>query len=802
MFKDYLRTALRNIGCSKFFTLINLLGLVVGIAACLLILLYVTFEFSYDRQQPAADRLYRIRYDRESTNGTAVRFASCCPPASALIAERIPEVERIGRVFRYRATVLHDNLKYKELQMYFAEPAILELLKVDFITGDPATVLANVNSAVISRATARKYFGDQDPLGQTFSVDKRQDFIVTGVFEDLPRNTHLKFDVLLAFPAICQIYNDDVLTAWGHTGFYTYARVQPRTSPLALKDKLRQMVHAEVGELMQAYDLEIILDPQRVTDIHLTSHYMQEYEANGDRTAVILLLAVAIFILLIAWVNYINLSTARSLRRAREVGLRKVVGANRRQLLNQFFLEILIMNGIAVFLALGSVELLMPAFRKLTGLPETYVLWQQPWFFLGLLGMLIGGTLLVGIYPVLVQTSFQPIVVLRSQFGKGQKGAGFRRVLVVFQYVITLFLFVATLTVYRQLNHLRQQNLGFNMDQIFAVEVPRIQDEKYEENYAAFKEELLRYPSIQGLSFSSEVPGRQILWDAGGIKPAGTDDSEFKNYQILGIDYDFLKLYDMQLLAGRNFDKEFSTDNRALVLNETAARWMGWSTPEVALHQQVDYWGEIFDVVGVVADHHQQSPKAAYEPTLLRLLPRSQRGYFSVKMAAADISGTIKQVRRSFETFFPDNPFVYFFIDEYFNEQYKADERFGEVFRLFSGLALFITCLGVFGLTAYNTVQRRREIGIRKVLGAEVSRIVLLLLNELLLLMAVAALLTLPLSWWAVRRWLATFASRMELRLDLFLLPLLAVLVISCLTILSQTVKAALTNPVDVIRYE
>ena len=803
MFKNYLKTAYRNLYKTKVFSFINILGLALGMAICLLILHYVNFEKSYDRFHPDHERIYRLRYERTDEQGQSVRFASCCPPAAPRIRENYPEVEKIGRLFRYRASVSHGDIRFFEEKMYFAEPEIFEILKFQFIESDPVKSLQDPGNAFLSVTSAKKYFGAENPIGKIMSVDKKEDYQIVGLFEDIPKNSHLKFDILLPFTKLESLFGPDYTEAWGHTGSFTYLRVKPGTDSRTFETKLLDLVEAECPWLKE-YNMTMHLPMQPLTDIHLTSHFMQEYEANGDRESVHFLMIVAICIIVMAWVNYMNLSTARALSRAKEVRLRKVVGANRRQLMIQFFMETAFLNTVALFIALGLVALSMPFFSDLTRVPGSFHIWSQAWFYPIVLVMFAAGILFSGFYPVLAMSSFEPMHVLKGKLENAPGKMNLRKGLVIFQFVVALILMTGTATVYRQVSFMRNKDLGFSKDQVLVVKAPRVRDDAYAEKVTSFKETLLANLSIEKISHVTEVPGRQLYWDAGGIHRAGTNISESKNYQIMGVDYDFADVFDLEFIRGRNFSKEFSTDSEALILNETAIRWMGFENADSAMGQQVDYWGNIFTIIGILKDYHQQSPKEAFEPTIFRFMPtgRDVRGLFAIRLNTQNIREIVQLIRKQYDVFFPDNPFDYFFLDEYYNQQYHSDELFGKVFSLFSLLALCITALGIFGLSSYSAIQRTREIGIRKAVGASVTRIVVLLTKGYLLLLCTSFLISLPILFFGLQNWLNQFAFRMSLSAWLFIVPLIITLIITLMTVSYQTIKAATANPVDSLKYE
>jgi putative ABC transport system permease protein len=806
MILNYLKTAIRNTKRNVLFSSIAILGLAVGMAAFLLILHYVNFEKSYDRFHKDSERIYRLRYERTSEEGQKVQFASCCPPAADVIRGVYPEVEEIARIFRYRAVVSPKNqdIQFTEERMYFMESEFFNILDFALIDGDPIQGIRKANNAFMSRSTAKKYFGDNAPVGQTFTVDGKVDYVLTGIFEDIPPNSHLKFDIVLSYQNLLSIYSSEVLQSWGHTGFFTYIRLRPDVDPASFEKKMVNLVETHAGEMMRFYKVAIELKMQPLTDIHLTSHFMQEYEINGNRASVNILLIVAFFILLIAWINDVNLSTSRSLTRAKEVGLRKVVGASRSQVIAQFLFETSIIYALAMIITFFLVIEFLPLFNRITGTPLKDGFWTLTGFWLPLVVLFIGGILLSGSYPVVALSAYKPAVVLRGILRSAPEGMNLRKSLVVFQFVMAIVLITATFSIDHQIDFMKNQELGFDMEQVLVVNTPRVRYEAFKESFPTFKEELLRQFPIEKICVVTEVPGRQIIWDNGGIHRAGADKTQGKNYQIVGVDYDFVDVFDLNILLGRNFSREFPADKNALILNETAVKWMGFGSNEDALGKEVDYWGELYPIIGVLADYHQQSLKESFEPHIYRLFPygRPPWGKFAMKIRGQDIRETTQSIERFYSKFFPGNPFEFFFLDDYFNQQYRSDELLGRVIRVFSFLAILVTCLGIFGMSAFLAIQRTKEIGIRKVLGASTSSIFSLLLKEFILLISVSLFIAWPLAFWGIKQWLNTFANRMPWTLFIFVGPIVIVFVITTATVSSNILKAAFANPVDSIKHE
>lgn len=805
MFYNYLKIALRNFLKYKTYSIINILGLAVGIATCLLILQYVSFERSYDKFHEDSERIYRVRYERISDNGSAFRVASSCPPAAKRIRGNFPEVEAIGRAIYYKASMSYGDKAFFEDRLYFAEPELFNVFSFQFISGDPSEDLVNPNVVLISTSTAKKYFGDDDPIGKVLSLDKKMDFEVVGLYNDIPANSHLKFDMLLPWENVLQLLSDpNYDDAWGHTGSYTYMKLAEGADPKVMEAKFNELVDEEIGEALRQYEMKMLLPLQALEEIHLTSHFMQEYEANGDENSVNFLMIIALFIIVMAWVNYINLSTSRAINRAREVGLRKVIGASRKQLMTQLFIETFLLNLTAVIFALAAVELVKPYFSNLTGIPAEYSLWSLSWFWTAVVSIILGGVLLSGLYPVLAISAFKPIIVLKGKFSHSSYGISIRKVLVSFQFIMAIILVTGTIAVYEQIVYMKKQDLGFNIEQTLVIKGPGVRGDNFESSNESFKQTLLGDAAISNVCVATEVPGRQIYWDAGGIMKMGEDISASKNYQIVGIDYDYVDLFDLEILYGRNFSREFTNEEKSLVLNETAVEWMGFENAESAVSEKISYWGEEFTLVGVMRDFHQQSLKEEYEPHIYRFMPegRGRLTVYAVKVNIQNVNSTIDNIKTQWAHFFPGNPFEFFFLDEYYDQQYRSDELFGKIFGMFAGLAIFITVLGIFGLASFNASQRIKEIGIRKVLGASVSAIQLLLARDFMILLAISFVIAAPLSYYGLNIWLQDFANRMNLNAWLFIIPLLTVGVITILTVAYQTTKAALTNPADSLRDE
>jgi putative ABC transport system permease protein len=568
-----------------------------------------------------------------------------------------------------------------------------------------------------------------------------------------------------------------------------------------VENKFKPVVEKFTAEFMKRYNSAVTYSLQPLSDVHLYSHYMGEPESNGDGKTVYLLLGIAFFIAVIAWVNYINLATARAINRAKEVGIRKTVGSQRRQLITQFLFESALLNAFSVVLAIVILIIAIPGFNRLSGQNLSFSLFTKTNFWFGLSALFIVGTFFSGLYPAFVLSGFRPIEVLKGKMTATTKGTILRKGLVVFQFAASLFLLIGTLAVYNQIQYMRKQSLGINIDQTLVVTPPTVTDSTYVRNMTALKETLTQQASIKGVSISTSIPGQPVGWNAGGIKLVGTDESAQKQYRVIGMDHDYMKMYGMKLIAGRSFSREFGSDDSAVLFNKKGFEQLGLNKPEEAIGKKIDFWGRQYTIIGITENFHQQSLRESIEPLIFRLIP-DIRGYMSIKTTAAQAGQTIAQVNASWDKFLPGNTFEYFFLDDHFDEQYKADQKFGQVFGLFTSLAILVACLGLFGLASFTTLQRTKEIGIRKVLGASVPQILKLLYQEFALLLVIAFVIAVPVAWYVISNWMQGYAYRTGIHWSYFMIPFAAILVIAWLTVSFQSIKAAIANPVKSLRTE
>ncbi len=809
MFQNNLKLAWRSLLKSKYTSAINLTGLVIGMTAAILLWQYVAFEKSYDSFNEKADHIVRVRTDRMKDGVPFLQFAAGAACAGPVIHKNFPEVEDFLKLqTNGPGTFSHGDRFFREEKVVFAGSNFFHFFSLPFLSGNPENCLKEPFTACISASQARKYFGTdpdsyRDVIGQTLKRNGGDEFKITGVFADWPENSHLKHDILLSYVTFSEVYNPEgnTETAWDWDGFFTYLLLKPGSEVKALEAKIH-------SAMQQTYDADVagstVFFLQPLRDIHLTSHYLFEAEPNGDSGAVRSLLIISFLVLLIAWFNYVNLSTARSETRAREVGVRKAIGSGRGDLVRQFMLEAGILNLLAIALSVALAQILMPGFEKLAGKPIPFTLLQKPELWAGMVGVLLLGTVLAGLYPSLVLSSYRPSEALSGSSGRttGGNGGWLRKGLVVAQFTASVVLMVGTLVIFKQLSHMQNVRLGVNIDQIMVVKGPRVVDSTYQVQFAVFKNEITQLAGIVGMSASTEVPGQPVGWTA-GIRPWGGDDNSYEGLQAIATDFDFPTQYGLEPVAGRLISKEMASDSAACMLNERGAQRMKFAKPEDAIGKQLDFWGDKLTVVGVVKDFHQQSPKLAYEPLIFRLVnPNRPPDFFSIKANMSNLKGTIADIQSKWAALFPGNPFDYFFLDDHFAQQYEADKRLGSLTALFAGLAIFVSCLGLFALAAFVAERRTKEIGIRKVLGASVQSLVGLLSKEFMLLVMVSLVIATPLAWYAMQQWLQNFESRIHLQWWFFAVAGLSAVLIAFLTMSFQSVKAALADPVKSLRSE
>ncbi|QGY44664.1 FtsX-like permease family protein [Maribellus comscasis] len=813
MIRNYFKIAWRNLRKNKVFSFINIFGLAIGMVACIIILQYVSFETSYDDFRKPT--LYRIA-DYSYINGTEnSKRAQTAPALAPVIKREIPEVIDAARVV-HTAPLMSDPVmqsgeySFHEEKIYFADPSFLSVFSYQMTSGTIEQSLNEPNTVVISESMKQKYFSGKEALDKSliFHEGERGSVVlnVTGVFKDIPENSHLHTDFLVSFSSLP--WNLDENWDWGN--FYNYVEILPGTDPSIVKNKINAVQEKYRGEIFAewrkgGYTRELYLQP--IQDIHLDSHLEAEAESNGSRRIVEILSVVALFVLAIAWINYINLTTAKSVERAKEIGVRKISGSNRKQLSAQFLTESFLTNSIATLLAFIIIRFLEPSLHKLTNINFNPELNTE--ITITLIALFLAGVVLSGLYPTFVLSSFNPLQVLKKNLNGSGNGNQLRKGLVVFQFAASIILIVVTLTFKKQLNFMLNKNLGINLEKALIVKGPGIKDSTYQDHLSYFKHEVTQIPSVKEVAVSSSIPGRELSWGRSFYQPDSPENRHGVN--IVAVDEDFFDLYETSFVAGRNFSKENTSDRGALIFNETAIHLLGFQKAGDAIQKNI-IWEESEndlhskEIIGVIKDFNQESLQKEVGPIVFALkqyLNAPWAGeYYSLKVNTEDYPKAMAQIKEKWNQAFPNSPFEYFFLDEFYNRQYQAESQFNLLFSVFSALAIFIASMGLFGLSYFTTTQKIKEIGIRKVNGARVSEILTMLNNNFLKWMAIAFVVSVPPAYYTMHKWLESFAYRTNLSWWIFALAGILALGIALLTVSWQSWRAATRNPVEALRYE
>ena len=834
MFWNYCIVAWRNLFRNKTFSFINVTGLAIGLATAFLIYQYVQVELSYDRFHKKADRIYRVPILYSGSFASLGASAVNHPAVGPAMQSDFPEVEDYARLVRASlfiraATVAYEKegqapVIFNEERIYLADASFLTMFSFPLLAGNASNALKEPFSIVVTERVARKYFGDEEALGKMLSITNG-DFKVTGVMQDIPDNSHLKFDMLVSFSTAGENFGENV---WTWPEFYNYILLKEDADPAAVEEKIPAFLNKYLGKIWQEHKFKSDMYLQPLTDIHLKSDLTFEQDINSSERTVYFLSLLGLFVLTIAWINYVNLSTAKSLERSKEVGLRKVSGATKTQLVTQFFFDAFVVNLLAVMLAAVLLIVALPYFEGLTGKNISGVLestgaWYSLEFWAIVSGALALGIIVVGVYPAWVLSSFNPALVLKGKFLKSQRGLWLRKGLVGFQYVLSVFLIAGTITIYRQLTYMQQQDLGYNKEQVLVIRGPAITDSTYSNRIEYFRNELLQIPGVERMTASGEVPGQAIA-DRNTIRKLSDEERDNVITTISSIDQEFIRTYEMKLAAGRNFEEKdrfifrmqnnnpitddgylVSGGQNRILINEDLALNLGYEKPEDAVNQIVKFrigFQYAAEVIGVVKNYHQLSLRESYDPIAYFYPVFDNWRYFSLRLSTSNISETVPKVQDLFIEAFPENAFEYFFLDDYFNRQYQTDLQFGKIFGSFTVMAIVIACLGLFGLGVFTVTQRTKEVGIRKVLGASASAILVLFSKDSVRLLLVSYVISVPLIYMAARQWLDNFAFRIGMDWQIFLLPPVFLLIISITTIVLISLRAALMSPVVSLRQE
>ena len=794
MIKNYLLLAFKNLGKQKVFSFINILGLTVGITCCLMIFLYIKHELSYDDFHSQGKNIYRVvRHADLNGSGTPDDIAWVSGPYSIALRNDYPrEIEKAVRVMPDNDLFTYNNIAFNEKKTYIADSDFFELFDFPLVKGNPATVLKDPKSIVLTESTAKKYFGNQDPIGKVLQMNKELQLKVTGIARDLPSNSHLDFDMVVP---INNFKYFDSLGNFPYNGLFVYVRLNPKTNPDQLISRFPQFMDKYMGKYYatSGFKMGLTMEPLRSIYFHPLQY---DNVKHGNKKTVYVFMSIAILILVIACINFMNLATARATDRSKEVGLRKVLGAVRGQLIGQFMLESILYATASAILALILLQVLMPAYNELLGY-KTASYWSDPWTYVFIAAVILVIGVLAGIYPALLLSSLSPIESIKGKLRIGKNGAFFRKALVVFQFSISVLLIICITVITSQMNFVRNKDMGFNKEQTLLV---KIDNNDLYNNRFLFKHTILEDPSVVNASMMSGEPG--------GFHDTYTFEAEARPGQKMLLntefaDFEFAKTLGIKVIAGRDFSPQFPTDSTSSVLiNQAAAEKLGY-TPEQAVGKWIknvtrDSAHRI--IVGVVKDFNFESLRDQVSPMVISTSQDWRT--FAIRIRPGHLQSTLDHIRKAYNIAVPGWPFEYSFLDEEFDKHYKDDVREGSILSIFSVIAIFVACLGLFGLASHTAVKRTKEIGVRKVLGSSVQNIVLLLSKDLLKPVLLGTLIAIPVGWLVMNKWLQGFAYRVEIQWWMFAASAFAAILIALATVSSQAIRAALSSPVKSLRTE
>ena len=816
MLQNYIKVALRSIFRNKLTAFINIAGLALAMMCSILIYLFVNDELHYDQYNSKADRTYRVTRNFLNREGVAsLHLANVAPPIGPLVKNDFGEIEVMARAINYGLVIGQEEngeltKNFSENFLFVVEPDIFKIFDIAVKSGDAATALTRPFTVMLSEKTARKFFADGNALGKRLRANNQFDLEVTGVYEDFPVQAHWHPEYMVSFSTLddTNIYGRTNLeTNWGNNSFGTYILLEEGTDPKKVETAFPEFLNKHFGAFAKANfgappdflaSKSTTLFLQKLTDIHLRSHLDDELEVNGNINNVYMMAVIGLFIVLIACFNFINLSTARATKRAKEVGMRKVVGAFKNQLIVQYLSESVMIAIFALILGLGFSKVSINWLNTFTGKSLSFSLMNDWPLLLGLIGFSIVVGILAGLYPALVLSGFKPVLVLKGQQGSAKGNGLLRKSLVVAQFSISIVLLIATAITFQQLGYLNNRNLGYNKDQV--VTLPYY--DELSDSYESFYNELVKFSGIKILGRSSRIPTGRLL-DSQGPPLIMKGDSLVNSTvttKYVTVDFDFFKTYDIGFAAGRDFSKEIPTDDTlAFIVNESAAKSYGWKDLNDAINKDFNYGGTTGKLIGIVKDFHFESLHQQIVPLVFYI---GNYNNISVKIAGTDMKQGMEHLERIWKEFLPKRPFSYTFLSDNYRKLYDDEQKQGQLFTIFSGLAIFIACLGLFGLATFNTMQRVKEIGIRKVLGASVPSILTLLSKEIVVLILLANLLAWPLAWFFMNKWLDSFAYHIDMDLAIYFLSAIAAILLALVTVSTQTIRAAMTNPSNTLRYE
>jgi putative ABC transport system permease protein len=790
MIRNYIVIAIRNLLKNPVYALINIFGLSIGITCSLLILIFIKNEISYDRFHDKRNELYRMVFAWVNPNGSEISPQMTAPVAPDMM-EEFPEVKAATRITGYNdGYFTYQNKSYKAEKVIYADSLFFKMFSFKLISGDPETILKDPFTIILNEKTAQNIFGNEDPVGKIVRWNNKDDLMIKGIVKSPPANSHLQFSSLISFSSL---YKDNRLHMdWnGGVQYYHYIELIPGASKKSIDAMLPEFMYRHINKIFEGTGWSVNASLQPVTDIHLKSNYAGEIGANGSLSSIYIYSAVALFILLIACINFMNLTTAKSASRAREIGMRKVLGAEKESLIGQFLGESIIMTLLGFIIALIMIEILLPVFNSMVSRDlKLYQAGNLDLIICIPVFIIITG-FIAGSYPAFVMSSFIPAKVLKG-ISTGKKGAsGFRNILVLFQFAISLVLIICTIVIYSQLGYIRSKDVGYNRENILVLPFA---SENFKDKYMIVKDELKSIPGIIKSSATSEIPGRGFT--SNGYKPEGYD--RWIMFNAVDVDYDYIETMGLQVVRGRAFSPEFPSDKNAFLINETLARELNWDDPEGKTIER----GGVHTVIGMVKDFNFASLHQEIGPLIFAMTPYLGYDYLLVRYKTDNLDVLINSIRKNWEKIDPNEPFEYFFLDDVFNDMYRAEQKLGSMLLYIAILAIIIACMGLFGLALYSTEQSTKEIGLRRAFGSTIAKVVLQLTGKFTRWVLLANLLAWPVAFILIRKYMQMYAYRIELPVWVFFLTALGTYLIALITISVQSVKAGTENPAKTLRYE
>lgn len=824
MFSTIWKISVRNFLKHKSLTLINILGLALGLVSSLLIFMHVSHEHSFDRNWDKADDIYRISFNRYQNGELSFKSARTLHGMARVLREKVPEVVGGTELFKDIITVYNENYQIQDVPMFATDSTFFSVFRLDFIDKLGDNPLTGLYSSVISESAALSLFGTKDAVGKWYKVCQGWRFCVTGVFKDLPSNTHLPFDILLTLPTYYYYFqnwddatgtevirnpeahiNNKPVTSWewDYNGYYSYILTRPGSDPGNIESQIEKIAVDYTRKIIQN-DGKTEFRLQPVTSIHLNSNLEHEVKPNGDRNSVLALVFIAVIILCFAWINFINLTLVRAVEHTKSTGLHKIFGATKKQLVIQFLVEALITNLVSIIIAIFLVFLIKDWFASVTDMPVVTSISRE--YLIILLLIVCTGILVSGLYPAFYLASFKPVDLFRGIHVSSVNKMDIRKILVVAQFAASIFLIIGVLTVYKQINYMKTRDLAVNIKSTLVTYSPPTMNARTIRipKMNSYKSMIRNISGVESIATSGVVPGKEILWKRQDIRRTQDPPNTIKTYAYTFIDYDFIKTFELKLLAGRNFTESENEKGNAIIINEMALKQLGFEDDGNAINSYIMVGDKQYEIVGILKDFHQESLKKEIKPIIFFYGYQwmSDIGYYSIKVNSSDLMNTISQIEGVWKNIYPEDHFTYFFLEQEFNAQYHSDMAFGRLFSMFTSLAIFVAAIGLFGLAVYSANQRTKEIGIRKVNGAENSDILIMLNRDFIKWVAIAFIIATPIALYIMHIWLENFAYRTKLSWGIIVLAGVSALSIAVLTVTWQSWKTASCNPVKALKYE